>query len=271
MSPTDPSAQPVVVLHHGLFGYDSVGVGKFRWAYFQGIDKALRKAGYRVVITHVHPTGGVVKRANQLKTCIEESLSSLNLNGTTKLLLVAHSMGGLDARYMIHSLGMHDRVTALLTVTCPHRGSPYADWCVRHLGKRLGGFELMDMLGLDVEGIKDLTTERCAQFNQAVANVPGVSYFSVTAARDWPKVAPWVLHSHRVVSEIDGDNDGLVSVKSGAWGTHLCTWRADHFHTINKRYIFEIRNRTGNIAPYYVRAVQQVVGALSGSPLQCPA
>jgi hypothetical protein len=91
----------------------------------------------------------------------------------------------------------------------------------------------------------------------------------VTAARDWPKVAPWVLHSHRVVAEVDGDNDGLVSVKSGTWGTHLCTWKADHFHTINKRYIFEIRNRTGNIAPYYVRAVRRVVESLDGSLVQC--
>jgi hypothetical protein len=71
------------------------------------------------------------------------------------------------------------------------------------------------------------------------------------------------------VAEVDGDNDGLVSVKSGTWGTHLCTWKADHFHTINKRYIFEIRNRTGNIAPYYVRAVRRVVESLDGSLVQC--
>jgi triacylglycerol lipase len=269
MSRTDRDAQPLIVLHHGLFGYNAVGVGRFRWAYFQGIDRALRKAGYPVVVTRVHPTGGVARRATQLKQCIGEALADLGLNGTSRILLVAHSMGGLDARYMIHSLGMHERVSALLTVTCPHRGSPYADWCVRHLGKRLGGFELMEMLGLDVEGIKDLTTEHCARFNESIADVPHVNYFSVTAARDWPKVAPWVLHSHRVVADAEGDNDGLVSVKSGTWGRHLCTWRADHFHTINKRYIFEIRNRTGNIAPYYVRAVEHVVGALNGSPTEC--
>src|SRR5258706_14785219 len=95
-----------IVLHHGLFGYNSVGVGKFRWAYFQGIDKALRRAGYPVVVTRVRPTGGIATRAGQLKEAIDTGLSSLNGSGAGKMLIVAHSMGGLDARYMIHQLGM---------------------------------------------------------------------------------------------------------------------------------------------------------------------
>jgi triacylglycerol lipase len=253
---------PPVILHHGLFGYDSVGVGRFRWAYFQGIDKALRKAGYPVLVTKVHPTGGVHRRAAQLKSAIEEGLASLNGQAHSRAILVAHSMGGLDARHLLTHLGLHDRIAALLTVTTPHRGSPYADWCVRHLGKRLGGFELMELLGLDVAGIRDLTCESCAAFNDNTPDVPTVAYFSVSAAREWPKVAPFVLHSHKVVSDAEGDNDGLVSVRSATWGRHLCTWRADHFHTINKRYLFELRNRTGNIAPYYVRAVSEVLATL---------
>src|SRR5436190_6486377 len=98
-----------VVLHHGLFGYDSVGVGRFRWAYFQGIDKALRKAGHSVLVTKVHPTGGVSRRALELKKAIDENATALN-GDSRKVIIVAHSMGGLDARYMIHQLDMADRV-----------------------------------------------------------------------------------------------------------------------------------------------------------------
>jgi len=254
---------PPVILHHGLFGYDSVGVGKFRWAYFQGIDKALRRAGYPIIVTKVHPTGGIARRAAQLKAAIDKSLAEMNGDASGKILIVGHSMGGLDARYMIHKLGMADRVAALLTITTPHRGSPYADWCVRHVGKRLHGFELMEMLGLDVDAARDLTTESCARFNETITDVPGVGYFSISAAREWPKVAPFVMHSHKVVSAAEGENDGLVSVRSSTWGTHLGTWRADHLHTINKRYLLEFRNRTGNIAPYYVKAVAQVAATLS--------
>ena len=257
-----------IILHHGLFGYESVGIGKFRWAYFQGIDKALRRAGYPIVVTKVHPTGGIARRATQLKSAIEAGLADLNGSGQGKFIIVGHSMGGLDARYMIQELGMADRVAALLTVTTPHRGSPYADWCVRHVGKRLGGFELMDFLGLDVDAARDLTTKSCARFNERIKDVPGVKYFSVSAAREWPKVAPFVLHSHKVVFDAEGENDGLVSVRSSTWGTHLGTWRADHFHTINKRYVLEFRNRTGNIAPYYVKAVGEVAAAVAGAAVR---
>ena len=110
--------------------------------------------------------------------------------------------------------------------------------------------------------MRDLTTDACAAFNERITDVPGVGYFSVSAAREWPKVAPFVLHSHKVVADAEGPNDGLVSIRSSTWGTHLGVWRADHFHTINKRYVLEFRNRTGNIAPYYVRAVRDVVASL---------
>ena len=75
-----------------------------------------------------------------------------------RVLIVAHSMGGLDARYMISRMGMEDHVAALLTITTPHRGSPYADWIVRHLGRRLHGFRLMKLLKVDVQAANDLTT-----------------------------------------------------------------------------------------------------------------
>jgi len=32
------------------------------------------------------------------------------------------------------------------------------------------------------------------------------------------------------------------------------------FHTINKRYVLEFRNRTGNIRAYYVKAVERCCG-----------
>ena len=254
-----PASLPIV-LHHGLFGYDSVGVGKFRWAYFQGIDKALRRAGHPIVVTRVHPTGGIARRAGELKAAIERGLAELNGDGRGKFIIVAHSMGGLDARYMLHQLGMADRVAALLTITTPHRGSPYADWCVRHLGKRLGGLGLMRFLGLDVQAANDLTAEACARFNEEVRDSPNVRYFSVSGSRPWHRVPPFALHAYKVVYDAEGDNDSLVSVKSSIWGMHLGVWPADHWHTINHRLVVELKNPTGDIAPYYLGALDDIEG-----------
>src|SRR5438132_998509 len=41
---------------------------------------------------------------------------------------------------------------------------------------------------------------------------------------------------------------------------HLETWPADHWHTINKRFGLEGKDRTGDIVPYYLRVLARVVG-----------
>src|SRR5688572_25376892 len=87
---------------------------------------------------------------------------------------------GIDR--VIAQLGMADRVAALLTITTPHRGSSFADWCVENVGEKLGCARLLTMMGLDVRAINDLTTSSCRRFNREVKNVAGVQYFSVSAA-----------------------------------------------------------------------------------------
>ena len=250
-----------IVLHHGFAAYGDFTLGPLKLPYFRGIDRAIRDAGHLLIIPRVHPTGSIELRARQLK---EQILRALKQQGVERerFLLVGHSMGGLDARYMISKLGMDDQVAALLTITTPHRGSPYADWCFENVGQRMGGLRLMNMLGMDVRAVSDLTTTSCRRFNRAVKNMPGVQYFSVSAARPWNRVPPFALHAHKVVTAAEGENDCLVSVKSSTWGEHLGVWPADHFHTINHKWVLELKNRTGDITPYYLKAIEKVVKKL---------
>jgi hypothetical protein len=134
------------------------------------------------------------------------------------------------------------------------------------LADRLGAYKFLNFLGVDVQGAVDVTTEGCARFNAEVLDDPRVKYFSVSAARPWQKIAPFALPAWRIVYDVEGDNDSLVSVKSAIWGKHLGTWPADHFHTINKRFVIEGKNGTGDIVPYWMRAVEEVVASLSPSP-----
>lgn len=247
-------------MHHGLFGF-YLEVGTLKWSYFHGVETVLAERGHRVILSRVHPTSSIARRAGQLKQTLLQQLDAAGLS-EQKVLIVGHSMGGLDARYMIRELGMADRVAALLTISTPHRGSPWADWATKHLGQRLGAQHLMDFLGLDVQGVHDLTTESCAAFNQQIGDVPGVKYFSISCARPWQQISPLLLPSYRVVHEAEGDNDGLVSVRSAQWGHHLETWPADHLHSVNRRLAVELKNPTGDIAPYYVRAIDAVLQAL---------
>ena len=167
-------------------------------------------------------------------------------------------MGGLDARYMLARLDMARHVAALVTVSTPHRGSSYADWCVRNLGRRLGLLKLMGFLGLDVQGILDLTTDRCARFNEQIPDVPGVAYYSVSAASAWQQVPPFALHAHHVVYEAEGPNDSLVSVRSARWGEHLCTWAANHWHAVNRRFIPQLHHGD-DIVPQYLSVIDTLM------------
>ena len=255
---TDPQNSAIpIVLHHGLLGFGDIQLGPIKLAYFRRIDRAIANRGHPVIVTRVHPTAGVATRARQLKELILRQLDILG-RPRDKFVLIAHSLGGLDARYLISKLGMEDRVSALLTVTAPHRGSPYADWCLRHLGQRLGGLRLMHLLGLDVRSVCDVTTESCGRFNEDVPDAPGVRYFSVSAARPRNRVPAFAMHAHKIIYDVEGDNDSLVSVKSSIWGTHLGVWPADHWHTINHRLVLELKDPTGDITPYYLEALDRM-------------
>lgn len=249
-----------IVLHHGILGFPGVRIGPMRLEYYRGIDRALERLGHPVIVTRVHPTASIATRAAQLREII---LRQMDARGYRRVVIVGHSMGGLDARYMISRLGMVEHVAALLTVTTPHRGSPYADWCQRHLG-RLGAWRLARSIGLDVGAVEDLTTGRFDRFNRENPDSPHVRYFSVSAARPWHRVPPFAIHSHRIIAAAEGDNDGLVSVRSAVWGTHLGTWPADHWHTINHRMVIEGKRPTGDIVPFYLEALRRM-GVIRGS------
>ncbi|HEX3356660.1 MAG TPA: hypothetical protein VHS31_06720 [Tepidisphaeraceae bacterium] len=246
-----------IVLQHGLFGFSDMKLGKLRLSYFNGIDHAIADRGHPLIVCRVHPTSSIELRARQLRAQILSQLRTMK-RPKDRVIIIAHSMGGLDARYMINKLEMSHRVAALVTVSTPHRGSPYADWVLKNLGKRMGGLKLVKLLHLDLKAIRDLTTESCQQFNEEIEDSSDVEYFSVSGARPWHRMAPIFMHSHKIVSNIEGPNDGVVSVKSATWGEHLGTWPADHLHMINRRFRPEILKRTGDVCSRYLKILDQL-------------
>src|SRR3954462_3821909 len=90
-----------IVLVHGLFGFDQVRLGDWVVAdYFPGIADGLRAAGNRVLLARLSPTAGIAERAAQLRAFVDREPPGEPVH------VFGHSMGGLDARYMISRLGM---------------------------------------------------------------------------------------------------------------------------------------------------------------------
>ncbi|KAH7047020.1 Alpha/Beta hydrolase protein [Linnemannia elongata] len=115
-----------IVLCHGLFGFDKMGPDTIPYLqihYWKGIQKALTKLGAKVIVASVPKTGSIKRRAEALHRMLTNTVEGMHVN------FLAHSMGGLDCRYLIsHIHNKNYDVKSLTTLSTPHRGSPVMDW-----------------------------------------------------------------------------------------------------------------------------------------------
>jgi triacylglycerol lipase len=223
---TVPKLKSPIVLVHGLFGFDKLAMGAWTLThYFRGIPEMLRAAGNRVLVARLNPTGGTAERAAQLKSLLDAEAPNERVH------LIAHSLGGLDSRYMISRLGMSPRVLSLTTIGTPHRGSPFADWGVRCFARLV--CPVFEFFGLSNQAFRDLTTSHCKAFNRQTPDAPGVRYFSVAGKfrTDW-MTPEWQLSS-TIVEHKEGPNDGVVSVESARYGESCDVWEGDHMNLVN--------------------------------------
>ena len=221
-----PKLGAPIILVHGLFGFNRVQVCGYTLAnYFPGIPEFLEEAGNRVAAASLSPTMGIACRASQLKTFIDQQFPNEPVH------ILAHSMGGLDSRYMISQLGMADRVLTLTTLGTPHRGSTFADWGIRRL-ERLAK-PLLELFDFPHQAFYDLTTEKCKAFNEQVPNAPNVRYFSVAGRHPGVGWRGRMYLLYHFVRQAEGDNDGIVSLTSANHGESCEIWDADHMHLVN--------------------------------------
>mmetsp|Transcript_33915 Transcript_33915/g.57010 ORF Transcript_33915/g.57010 Transcript_33915/m.57010 type:complete len:296 (+) Transcript_33915:111-998(+) len=222
-----PLTKYPVIFAHGLLGFDNLKVANFALPYWRGILEDLRESGCEAYVTRVPPTASIASRAAKLG----ESISKITKD-SGKVNVIAHSMGGLDARYFIAKQGGGDVVASLTTLATPHRGSTFADYVI----KRAPRLESMvQVLGLIETGaLANLSTTYVQDvFNNEVKDDPRVLYQSVSASVPVKDISPLWKFSAKIIEEQEGPNDGLVSVSSARWGIDLGTIECDHLELIN--------------------------------------
>lgn len=215
---------------HGLGSRSSLGP----LDYFYGLHAILREAKIPFLVAKLSLWHSIEFRAKQLKAQIEKAFPAGKVN------LIGHSMGGLDSRYVTSQLDFGERIASVTSIGTPHRGTLMGDIATAVIGQKnlTATNRFLHHLGLSNDGLKQLTTQYNAEvWSSQMPDVPGVAYFSATSAI--PKT--FVQHSlpifwgpYHLLRKLEGDNDGFVSVHSATWGTHICTYRGDHYAQIGQ-------------------------------------
>lgn len=229
-----PIKHPVVLMHG--FG---VGASFRRGGHLHDEALYLRSRGVRAIAPNVSPYNTVRARTatwdDRLRRVLDEVESD-------RLVVIAHSMGGLDARHLISKMNWHEAINVLVTVSTPHRGSSVAEFILdQPEAVREWLVDMADWVGSNIledgsanirRALSELTPDYVENtFNEEVPNHPDVEYWSYGCragkGTDIP-INPVFRYLNRYLYEREGVNDGIVSVESARWGNYRGTVDADH-------------------------------------------
>lgn len=241
---TGPRTFPIL-LAHGICRFEVLlrpfverpGVAADALHYFRSIRSTLE--GARFIVRHASvPWARPVRvRAAELKRNVEQVLAETRAE---RIHIVAHSVGGLDARRMLYdfrSSRIHDRIASISTIGTPHHGTSFADWGIKTLGSLLS--PLLERLGIEyLDGFQDLTQTACAAFNAQAEDFErtcDVLFQTFGGTQELDNVFEPLRLSWNVISEREGPNDGLVSLRSALWRPELAVapdLSADHLNQL---------------------------------------
>ncbi len=239
-----------IVLVHGWTGFEAIGP----LTYFFNVASMLEELGYPHTVAVLDPYNSTDIRSGQLAVQLDEALV---LWRARKLDLLGHSQGGIDSRAVVATHGYGDRVSALMTIASPHRGTFVTDLA---LGLAPGPVE--DAVGLLLNFVGAVTAQQKSdalasfyslseqymqdEFNPNNPDDPRVEYISYTG-RTCDALAflnpendcqdlvdPLIGWSWTILQNARGANDGLVTVESAKWGDYRGEMIADHIDEVGQ-------------------------------------
>ena len=241
---------------------------------FRGVPDGLTRDGHRVFVANLPPYDSAEVRGAALAAEIDRALEELD---APKVNVIAHSMGGLDAREAIR-LGLGDRIASLTTISSPHRGSKLGDLAL-DLGKDLDQEAInafVSMVGANISTVADDSHLRAAfeslaernadAFNASHPDDPRVAYQSWAGVaglagiidpkdegacehkRFGGKVVSGIMHPLLVpMAAILGHTpqDTLVTVESAKHGEFLGCLPGDHLDEVGDAFSDGVNKLTG--------------------------
>jgi len=212
--------------------------------YFNGVRELILSKGHPEPLRRkVSPLGDSKTRSDQLASALRPFFPAGPIH------IIAHSMGGLDSRYLIAgNPDLAARIVSLTMLSTPHHGSPLADFIAPGGSGLLsatrsfifnGASRAIGAFGFIRTGAIEDLTKRGAEAAPDVAEThKGRIHFRSYAASGRASgraTSKLLFPGHEFIlgaSEGGGPNDGAVTVESAKYGEFKETWACDHLDQV---------------------------------------
>jgi triacylglycerol lipase len=210
---------PVLIIHGCGFRDKVLGIN-----YWGRIPKQMEKNGVKVYYGGTDAWGTIENNAQKIKERIENIVKK---DGVEKFNVIAHSRGGLEARYLISSLKLSSMIASLTTISTPHRGVKAMNIALdinNGLYKFVSffinlWFKILSDKNPDFyKSSRQLSEKECAEFNKINIDDKSVYYQSYAAKMKHFFSDLLFLFLNPFLKITDGENDGLCPVESAKWG-----------------------------------------------------
>lgn len=241
-----------------------------RLCYWGRIPKILEQNGARIFFGGQDSNGSVESNAAQLLPVLDKVLSE---TGADKVNIVAHSKGGLEARYLISTMGQGGKVASLTTLSTPHNGSLTVDKLLKFPAQAVKfGCRAVD-LWFRIVGDKEpdtysainmFKTSSAKKFNSENPDDPNVYYQSYGFVMngffsDITMCIPWLA-----VYAVEGENDGLLSPEAVKWTNFKGVYRGSGRRGVSHCDEVDLRRSplslkgSGDITEFYLGIVEDL-------------
>jgi pimeloyl-ACP methyl ester carboxylesterase len=198
------AGSPVIVFIHGYFSRAS------SWWILNDMYTKAFNDGYRTAFVSVHPDKDMWVNGQLFSTMLGTITNNLGVN---KVVVVAHSKGGLDTDAAVVHYGAHTRVERVITLSTPHYGTPLAD-----LAQSGWVSWLSTIFGQVNDATNSLQTGYASAFRTQTANHPNYSKAKFRTVGAWGYgillAIPGAYLDLNGGNAFTGGNDGVVTYKS---------------------------------------------------------
>jgi pimeloyl-ACP methyl ester carboxylesterase len=222
-----------ILLVPGAFGSGSSSQFLKSQDYFADYDAYLKAKGCEILHVQFLENATIESRALMLR---DQAQTFLKKTGGKDVVIIAHSQGGLDARFAVSTVKMPG-VRALVTIGTPHQGTPLAQWTLDQKNSKtllywtLKIFAQYDLADLPFAG--EMTEKFLKRFEDKFKDDASVAYASAQGACE--SDCHWSFKLLHFVSGIDllgPHGDGIIPAESQIHGEDLGRYNLDHISEV---------------------------------------